>query len=231
MLLTLWIFDPDPSVPPLLKRASRAIRGLRIEMHPFSSLPPDLSRELERLAPEQTPDLIVGDPARLDSLIPFLQNLRLQYSIDVLFLTTFATASLVTFTRQLGAVDLILKPCPLHRLEASLRLYLRLRRSLPTVHPLSQGQIDLFYPLYARQTPSALAGLTSSQLSAFTRLISFLSSQPGRAASALEAARFLGVSRSGARRQLERLVSAGYVTKEPVLTSRQGRPLILYRLS
>lgn len=221
MRLLVWILEPDPAAASQLQTAWQTVAGDQADLRFFSSLP---------TPSKAAPDLLMAElHHRCDQVTELLLSLRKQGSTDFLPVTTDTSPSSFTRAQQLGAIDYILKPFTPRRLRQSLRRYLSLKQGLSAGCALTQGQLDLFFFSGSAGKRFPALALPDHELSFCKRILAFLLRCQGRRATALEVSQGLSVSRVTARKYLELLLSAGYVTKLS-LRGQTGRPQYLYQL-
>ena len=134
----VYIVEDDPMVADINRRMTEKIPPFKlvgISYNEKSGL-----AEIRRLQP----DLVL-----LDIYLPGNSGLKLMQSIreeglpcDVILITAAKDANTIYETLRYGAIDYIIKPFNLERLEKSLRNYLKLRSILSKKQEFTQEEID-----------------------------------------------------------------------------------------
>ena len=175
------------------------------------------------------PDLVL-----LDVFLPhsngvkILQDLRQgELPVDVILVTAANDTRTIYQCLRLGAIDYIIKPFDLERLETSLSNYRKLRALLSREQELSQTEIDDIGskeppPALARALPKGIHPLTLDQITAF------LIRQP-QPLSSDEIAEGLAMSKITVWRYLEYLVERKTATMQQTYGAI-GRPKRLYSI-
>lgn len=177
------------------------------------------------------PDLTLIDVYLPDqSGLALLRQLReLQVPSDAILITAAHDAQTVENAFRYGAVDYILKPFKLQRLQLSLETYANMRSRLSSMNSLSQQEIDQLKAsrLHAveeetGQMPKGLNDLTMKQV-----LLHIIKNNSPL--SAEEVAEGLGLARVTARRYLEYLDETGRV-EVYLQYGSVGRPVKKYKI-
>ncbi|MEW6661017.1 MAG: response regulator [Bacillota bacterium] len=174
------------------------------------------------------PDLVL-----LDIYLPSGSGLSLLQAIrqqdlpsDVILITAAKDISTVSQALRHGAIDYIIKPFDLERLEKALKNYLRLRSILAKDKDLSQEDLDNLNQISSEKPeqmgplPKGVHSLTLDQI------MSFLLKQV-RALSCQQIASALSMSKITVWRYLEYLVAKGKIKVE-LEYGTKGRPTKLY---
>ena len=229
MILTVWILEENDADADALIRAWNAVGGKEVRLLRFS----DSSALIKAAAEREAPDLLMGEISLCgDKVTELLLKWRERKSPDLFPVTSDRSPAAFTKAQQLGAIDYLLKPCPIRRLRSGLRRYLSLRLSLEGGHDLTQHLLDRFFFSGASSPARKTLRLPKEQEEKCLRIVSILS-EPGLAAGGLDAeaiAMRLAVSNVTARRYLDLLEEAGYIEKQIPPTGKKGRPRTLYRL-
>ncbi|HLG74593.1 MAG TPA: response regulator [Chloroflexota bacterium] len=177
---------------------------------------------------ERHPDLVILDIYLPDrSGLSLLQDLRHdRREVDVIMVTAAKDVASLQEAMQGGALHYIIKPFDFARFQQTLESYRRFRQERNRLATAEQADVDRLYRLMASQPDHDLPkGLNRPTLE---RVIAELSNEAG-AASALEVAARIGISRATARRYLEYLEERGQAALE-LRYGAAGRPEHRYRL-
>ena len=228
MMLTVWILEENDTDAALLSKAWAAVAGKEVRITRFRSAA-ELIRAANRM---EAPDLLMGEiEDRCDKVTDLLLKWRTGKSPDLFPVTSDRSPSAFTRAQQFGAIDYLLKPCPMKRLRAGLRRYLSLRLSLEGGQDLTQRQLDRVFYSGMPAAPALSLRLPREQQEKCLAIASMLAEN--RREEGLDAenvALRMGVSNVTARRYLGLLEEAGYVEKFIPPTGKKGRPRTLYRL-
>ncbi|MFY0543566.1 response regulator [Brevibacillus sp. H7] len=177
------------------------------------------------------PDLVVIDifmPA-LDG-VQTIQQLRSDNeAVDVIVITAAKDKATIQTMLRHGAMDYIIKPFKLERIQQALENYRSFRIQLQQEGTVSQTEVDLLLlrrktsagsPSVAEELPKGLNALTLQQV------IQYLTQQ-NRSLSAEEVAEQVGIARVTARRYLEYLEKSGTVHRA-IEYGGVGRPTNRY---
>ncbi len=224
------IVEDDPMVAHINRRLTE-----RVE--PFKVVDVSMTEDdaLQAVA-KYKPDLIL-----LDIYLPsgngisFLQKLRQEeIPADVILITAAKDTNTIYQTLRYGAIDYIIKPFDLERLEKSLKNYLALRNVLAKDKDISQEDLDRLNQLQVEssvesssehsrppgQLPKGVHSLTLDQI------ICFLLKQE-QPLSCQQIAGYLSMSKITVWRYLEYLVEQNKVAVE-LEYGTKGRPTKLY---
>ncbi|MDN7242475.1 response regulator [Planococcus sp. N028] len=174
------------------------------------------------------PDLVILDVfmPKKDG-IKTLQELRKQkLAVDVIIVSAAKDAETIKLMLQNGAMDYIMKPFKLHRIQRALEKYRQHRRNFDKAETFSQEQLDaLLYSTQAVKTadtqlPKGLNEFTLNEITA-----NIQAQDVPR--SAEEVASAIGIARVTARRYLDYLEKSGVITLD-VQYGGVGRPVNRY---
>ena len=226
MRLIVWILEPDAAMAATLASAWDSIVGDAVTLQVFSSLP-----NLSDRSDSELPDLLMAEiEPNCVEVTDLLLRLRCFTSTDFLPVTRDRSPSSFTRAQQLGAIDYILKPFTTRRLRRSLRRYVSLKQGLSAGCALTQGQLDRFFYSGDSRHLSVLSSCSEAELRHCRRVLEALVRFPNRQCSAEDMAQLLTLSRVTARKYLDLLVDAGYVTKLLLHNpSGAGRPRHIYQ--
>jgi len=178
------------------------------------------------------PDLTILDIYLPDQNgVEVLRQIRsLKLKTDVLMVTAARDVATIQEVFRYGAVDYIVKPFRLERIQSALTSYSRMRRQLESSKALDQSSIDRLTRGYPEggpedqtttELPKGLAEVTLKQV------LQYLAKSTA-AHSAEEVAEAIGISRVTSRRYLEYLWKNGTLELE-ARYGTVGRPSNYYR--
>ena len=225
-MIEVLIVEDDPMVARVNRDFANSVAGFQVV-----GIAGTAEEGLSKIIALQ-PDLALIDVYLPDqSGLELLRELRkLQVPSDAILITAAHDAETVENAFRYGAVDYILKPFKLRRLQLSLETYASMRTRLNSMLSLSQQEIDQLKAQHLNileeekigQMPKGLNDLTMKQV----LLHMIKNSQP---LSAEEVAEGLGLARVTARRYLEYLDETGKVIVDLQYGS-VGRPVKKYKL-
>ncbi|MDN7245409.1 response regulator [Planococcus shenhongbingii] len=180
------------------------------------------------LIKELNPDLVILDifMPKKDG-IKTLQEIRKQkLEVDVIVVSAAKESETIKMMLQNGAVDYIMKPFKLHRIQQALEKYQNYRISLTRSETVSQEQLDLL--LYSGQAKKTEEAYLPKGLNEFTlnEITANIQAQDGPR-SAEEVAGAIGIARVTARRYLDYLEKSGVIRLD-VQYGGVGRPVNRY---
>jgi response regulator of citrate/malate metabolism len=214
------IVEDDEKVASIHRRVVSAHPGFHVTACARSS------EEALRLIRRGVPiDLVL-----LDITLPgadgtsLMRVLRVERGPEVIAVTAARDPAVVEALMQLGAVDYLIKPFAMERLQQALIRFRERKRTLaPTHRELGQGDIDRLY-----SSPDQSLLPKGLQVETLTLVRRALQESGDQFSSADEVAGGAAVARVTARRYLEYLVSLRQVEMTQSVTG-PGRPRKLYR--
>ncbi|MEG6522671.1 response regulator [Desulfotomaculum sp. 1211_IL3151] len=138
--IKVFIVEDDPMVADINKRMVEKVKPFKVVGL--------ASNEQEGLAKigETKPDLVLLDVYLTKgnglSLLQFLRQKEIP--CDVILITAAKDTETIYKTLRYGAIDYIIKPFNLERLEIALKNFLKLRTIMDKKDELSQAELDLF---------------------------------------------------------------------------------------
>lgn len=216
------LIEDDPMVREVNKEFIESVEGFRVAAVAGNG------EEGLALIKELNPDLVILDVfmPKKDG-IKTLQEIRKQkLEVDVIVVSAAKDSETVKLMLQNGAVDYIMKPFKLHRIQQALEKYRNYRISLAGSETVSQEQLDsLLYSEQAKKKDEAYLpkGLNEFTLNEITATIQ--SQEVPR--SAEEVAGAIGIARVTARRYLDYLEKNGVIRLD-VQYGGVGRPVNRY---
>ena len=180
------------------------------------------------LVKELNPDLVI-----LDIFMPKKDGIKTLHEIrkqkldtDVIVVSAAKDSETIKLMLQNGAMDYIMKPFKLHRIERALEKYRNYRISFKDSAAFSQEQLDAL--LYATNPKKAEENNLPKGLNEFTlnEITSYIQAQEVPR-SAEEVAASIGIARVTARRYLDYLEKSGAVSLD-VQYGGIGRPVNRY---
>ncbi|TWT00504.1 response regulator [Planomicrobium sp. CPCC 101079] len=174
------------------------------------------------------PDLVILDVfmPKKDG-IKTLQELRKQkLEVDVIVVSAAKDTETIKLMLQNGAMDYIMKPFKLHRIQRALEKYRKQRISFDKTETFSQEQLDAL--LYSGQNMKSEESQLPKGLNEFTlnEITANIQAQDVPK-SAEEVANSIGIARVTARRYLDYLEKSGIITLD-VQYGGVGRPVNRY---
>lgn len=225
MNIKVLIVDDDPMVAHLHERAIGALPRFAVVGIASSG------KHALKLVEELKPHLVILDVymPEVDGIEMLRQLRMLRYPTDVILITAAREAEKLQEATRYGALDFIIKPFKLQRLQDALQTYAARFDLLHSNEQLSQPKVDkllhqeegISQEDMAENLPKGLNELTLS------KIVSFLKRE-ARPLSAEDVATGSGVSRITARRYLEHLVEKGVARVD--LSYGTGRPSRQYSI-
>ncbi|TWT27103.1 response regulator [Planomicrobium sp. CPCC 101110] len=216
------LIEDDPMVQEVNKGFIESIEGFRV-MEVAGN-----GEEGLALIKALQPDLVILDVfmPKKDG-IKTLQELRKQkLEVDVIVVSAAKDTETIKLMLQNGAMDYIMKPFKLHRIQRALEKYRKHRLSFDKAETLSQDQLDtLLYSSHSikseeSQLPKGLNEFTLNEITANIQV-------QDAPRSAEEVANAIGIARVTARRYLDYLEKSGVITLD-VQYGGVGRPVNRY---
>lgn len=176
----------------------------------------------------ETPHLVILDIYLPDiSGVQILQEIRRrELPLDVILVTAARDAEIIQNVFRYGALDYIIKPFKMERLQAALQAYKTLHQRLLGRYPLEQEDLDrLKSPNRQDLPPDPPKGLHDVTL----RQVFLYVLKSGTSLSSEEVADGVGLARVTARRYLDYLEKVGKLELE-VQYGSVGRPVNKYKI-
>lgn len=219
---TVLLIEDDPMVREVNKEFIESVEGFRVLAVAGNG------EEGLHLAKELGPDLVILDVfmPKKDG-IKVLQDFRKQkIEVDVIVVSAAKDSGTIKLMLQNGAMDYIIKPFKLHRIQLALAKYQAYRASLGRSETVSQEQLDSL--LYAGGAKKIETGSLPKGLNEFTlnEIIATIRAQEVPR-SAEEVASAIGIARVTARRYLDYLEKSGAIALD-VQYGGIGRPVNRY---
>lgn len=219
---TVLLIEDDPMVREVNKEFIESVDGFRVLAVAGNG------EEGMQLAKELKPDLVILDifMPKKDG-IKVLQELRKQkIDVDVIVVSAAKDSKTIKGMLQNGALDYIIKPFKLHRIQQALEKYQAYRTSFNRTETVSQEQLDVL--LYSGTAKKLEAGALPKGLNEFTlnEIIATIRAQEVPR-SAEEVASAIGIARVTARRYLDYLEKSGVIALD-VQYGGVGRPINRY---
>lgn len=220
--IRVFIVEDDPMVASINKRFTEKVAPFQVIR--TSTTEEDALIQIEGL----NPDLVL-----LDIFLPGGSGLSLLKQIrhkslptDIILITAAKDAPTIYQTLRYGAVDYIIKPFDLERLQHALRNYAKLRQLMHKNLELTQADLDKLNGSGNNDNSSLPKGV---HLLTLDQIISFLLRQ-NKALSCEQLASALSMSKITIWRYLEYLCDEGKVKVE-LEYGTVGRPTKLYRIT
>ncbi|MGI2328368.1 response regulator [Planococcus sp. YIM B11945] len=216
------LIEDDPMVQEVNKEFIESVEGFRVIKVAGNG------EEGIALIKEFQPDLAI-----LDVFMPkkdgmkTLQELRKQkIEVDVIVVSAAKDADTIKLMLQNGAMDYIMKPFKLNRIQQALEKYRQYRSNFNHSETVSQEQLDAL--LYSGSSVKAPSAYLPKGLNEFTlnEIIANIRVQE-IPRSAEEVANAIGIARVTARRYLDYLEKSGVITLD-VQYGGVGRPVNRY---
>ena len=216
------LIEDDPMVQEVNKEFIESVEGFRV-VEVASNGEEGLS-----LVKKINPDLVILDifMPKKDG-IKTLQEFRKQkLDMDVIVVSAAKDSETIKLMLQNGAMDYIMKPFKLHRIQQALEKYRKYKISFNQADTVSQEQLDsLLYVEHSKKSeetylPKGLNEFTLNEIQAFVQ-----SQEVPK--SAEEVAGGIGIARVTARRYLDYLEKSGVITLD-VQYGGVGRPINRY---
>jgi response regulator of citrate/malate metabolism len=222
--ITVFIVEDDPMVASINKRFTEKVASFKVIG--TSTSQDDALLQIERLRP----DIVL-----LDIFLPQGNGLKILQQIrhrdiptDVILITAAKDTATIYQTMRYGAIDYIIKPFDMERLEQALRNYEKLRMIMNKKADLSQSDLDKLNAVGEGAGHTAQVSLPKGvHLLTLEQLISFLLKQ-NKPLSCQQIADSLNMSKITVWRYLEYLADSRKVLVE--LEYGVGRPTKLYRV-
>ncbi|MET3657645.1 response regulator [Sporosarcina psychrophila] len=220
--IKVLLIEDDPMVQEVNREFIESIKGFRVVAVASNG------EEGIRLLKELSPDLVVLDiyMPKKDG-IKTLQEFRKQkLEADVIVVSAAKDSETIKLMLQNGAMDYIIKPFKIQRIQRALEKYRKYRTSLNASEVISQEQLDLL--IYSEHSKKITGKNLPKGLNEFTlnEITMYVQNQDGPR-SAEEVAGAIGIARVTARRYLDYLEKSGGITLD-VQYGGVGRPINRY---
>ncbi|MDM5157560.1 response regulator [Bacillus sp. DX1.1] len=219
--IKVLLIEDDPMVQEVNKEFIRSVSGFQVIAVASNG------EEGIDLVKEMNPDLVILDifMPKKDG-IKVLQEFRKQeLEPDVIVVSAAKDRETIKLMLQNGAMDYIIKPFKLYRIQQSLEKYRQYRMSLKESGAISQEQLDLL--LYSGRSkkvennlPKGLNEFTLNEIADYVK-------KQDEPHSAEEVASAIGIARVTARRYLDYLEKSGLI-RLAVQYGGVGRPINRY---
>ncbi|MBY0595982.1 response regulator [Bacillus bingmayongensis] len=219
--IKVLLVEDDPMVQEVNKEFIRSVKGFQVVAVASNG------EEGINLVQKINPDLVILDifMPKKDG-IKVLQEFRKQeLEIDVIVVSAAKDRETIKLMLQNGAIDYIIKPFKLYRIQQALEKYRQYRMSLKESGAISQEQLDLL--LYSGRSKKTSTNLPKG-LNEFTlnEIKDYVKKQD-EPRSAEEVASAIGIARVTARRYLDYLEKNGLI-RLAVQYGGVGRPINRY---
>ncbi|WP_242223189.1 response regulator [Bacillus cereus group sp. BfR-BA-01380] len=215
------LIEDDPMVQEVNKEFIRSVKGFQVIAVANNG------EEGVSFVKEMNPDLVILDifMPKKDGIQVLQEFRKQQLETDVIVVSAAKDRETIKLMLQNGAIDYIIKPFKLHRIQQALEKYRQYRISLRDSGSISQEQLDLL--LYSGRSERTMSNLPKG-LNKFTlnEIITYVKQQE-EPLSAEDAARAIGIARVTARRYLDYLEKRG-VIHLAVQYGGVGRPINRY---
>ena len=224
--IRVLIVEDDPMVASINRQFTEKLTGFKVVGSCFSE-----SDAMEKIT-ELKPELIL-----LDIYLPngnglsLLKQIRHEgLPIDVILVTAAKDTATIQETLRYGAVDYLIKPFDIERLQQALTNYLNLRQLISEHNDVSQNELDFCHFPPELTGPNSLSSLPKGvHFLTLQQILSFLDRQD-TALSCQQIADGLRLSKITAWRYLEYFVQKGKVEVKLEYGSI-GRPTKHYRIA
>jgi two-component system response regulator DctR len=220
--IKVLLIEDDPMVQEVNREFIESVKGFRVVSVASNG------EEGITLVKELSPDLVILDiyMPKKDG-IKTLQEFRKQkLEADVIVVSAAKDSETIKLMLQNGAMDYIIKPFKLQRIQQALEKYWKYRTSLNKSETVSQEQLDSL--LYSEHSKKIAGNNLPKGLNEFTlnEITMYVQNQDGPR-SAEEVAGAIGIARVTARRYLDYLEKSGGITLD-VQYGGVGRPINRY---
>ncbi len=220
--IKVLLIEDDPMVQEVNREFIESVKGFRVVAVASNG------EEGITLVKELSPDLVILDiyMPKKDG-IKTLQEFRKQkLEADVIVVSAAKDSETIKLMLQNGAMDYIIKPFKIQRIQQALEKYRKYRTSLNASEMISQEQLDLL--LYSEHSKKIGGNHLPKGLNEFTlnEITMYVQNQDGPR-SAEEVAGAIGIARVTARRYLDYLEKSGGITLD-VQYGGVGRPINRY---
>ncbi|MDN3451072.1 response regulator [Planococcus sp. APC 3906] len=219
---TVLLIEDDPMVREVNKEFIESVKGFRV------LAVADNGEEGLQLAKELEPDLVILDifMPKKDGIKVLREFRKQKIEVDTIVVSAAKDSDTIKLMLQNGAMDYIIKPFKLHRIQLALEKYQAYRASFNRSETVSQEQLDVL--LHAGPAKKVETGLLPKGLNEFTLneiIVTIRAQEVPR--SAEEVASAIGIARVTARRYLDYLEKSGVIALD-VQYGGVGRPVNRY---
>ncbi len=220
--IKVLLIEDDPMVQEVNREFIESVKGFRIVGVANNG------EEGIALVKKMKPDLVILDiyMPKKDGTKTLQEFRKQQLKADVIVVSAAKDSETIKLMLQNGAMDYIIKPFKIHRIQQALEKYQKYRKSLRETETISQEQLDLLLHAQSsnRNTGNHLPkGLNEFTLNEITHYID----RQDEPRSAEEVANAIGIARVTARRYLDYLEKSGGITLD-VQYGGVGRPVNRY---
>lgn len=220
--IKVLLIEDDPMVQVVNREFIESVKGFRVVAVA------DNGEEGIALAKKMNPDLVLLDiyMPKKDGTKTLQEFRKHQLTSDVIVVSAAKDSETIKLMLQNGAMDYIIKPFKLQRIQQALEMYRAYRNRLDTTETVSQEQLDIL--LYSEKTSGTIKSNLPKGLNEFTlnEITTYIQSQ-NEPRSAEEVAGGIGIARVTARRYLDYLEKSNVVTLA-VRYGGVGRPVNRY---
>ncbi|MCM3736986.1 response regulator [Bacillus cytotoxicus] len=215
------LIEDDPMVQEVNKEFIKSVKGFQVIAIASNG------EEGIRFVKKTNPDLVILDifMPKKDGIQVLQEFRKQQLETDVIVVSAAKDRETIKLMLQNGAIDYIIKPFKMHRIQQALEKYRQYKISLRDSGSISQEQLDLL--LYSGRSEKTISSLPKG-LNEFTlnEIVTYVKQQE-EPRSAEDVARAIGIARVTARRYLDYLEKKG-VIHLAVQYGGVGRPINRY---
>ena len=215
------LIEDDPMVQEVNKEFIKSVKGFQVIAIASNG------EEGISFVKKLNPDLVILDifMPKKDGIQALQEFRKQQLETDVIVVSAAKDRETIKLMLQNGAIDYIIKPFKLHRIQQALEKYRQYKMSLRDSGSISQEQLDLL--LYSGRSERTTSNLPKG-LNEFTlnEIVTYVKQQE-EPRSAEDVARAIGIARVTARRYLDYLEKSGAIHLA-VQYGGVGRPINRY---
>lgn len=215
------LIEDDPMVQEVNKEFIKSVKGFQVIAIASNG------EEGISFVKKLNPDLVILDifMPKKDGIQVLQEFRKQQLETDVIVVSAAKDRETIKLMLQNGAIDYIIKPFKLHRIQQALEKYRQYKISLRDSGFISQEQLDLL--LYSGRSERTTSNLPKG-LNEFTlnEIVTYVKQQE-EPRSAEDVARAIGIARVTARRYLDYLEKSGAIHLA-VQYGGVGRPINRY---
>ena len=215
------LIEDDPMVQEVNKEFIKSVKGFQVIAIASNG------EEGISFVKKMKPDLVILDifMPKKDGIQVLQEFRKQQLETDVIVVSAAKDRETIKLMLQNGAIDYIIKPFKLHRIQQALEKYRQYRISLRDSGSISQEQLDLL--LYSGRSERTLSNLPKGlNECTINESVTYVKQQE-EPRSAEDVARAIGIARVTARRYLDYLEKRG-VIHLAVQYGGVGRPINRY---
>lgn len=220
--IRVLLIEDDPMVQEVNREFIESVKGFRVVA---------VANNGEAgiaLARKINPDLVLLDiyMPKKDGIKTLQEFREQQLASDVIVVSAANDSETIKLMLQNGAMDYIIKPFKIHRIQQALEKYRAYRNRLDTTETVSQEQLDIL--LYTEKMTETIKTDLPKGLNEFTlnEITTYIQSQD-EPRSAEEVAAEIGIARVTARRYLDYMEKSNFVTLA-IRYGGVGRPVNRY---